>query len=164
MIRPLLSLVVAFFAISYYVTQSFLWGYESHWTNPRYIKFRLFEQMYQFTEDELRIYNGYNPHLPIFLAIDGNVYDVTAKPETYGKLGGYNMFAGRDAARAFGTGCFDTDLTHDLRGLDDKTLQAIRGWQNFFANHPKYWHVGYVEHPQLTGPPPKPCQGNQKPV
>lgn len=37
----------------------------------------------------------------------------------YGPGGGYSFFAGRDAARAFVSGCFDTDLTHDLRGLEE---------------------------------------------
>ena len=32
--------------------------------------------------------------------------------------------AGRDAARAFGTGCFATHHTHDLRGLDEQEMQV----------------------------------------
>ncbi|PRT55313.1 Membrane-associated progesterone-binding protein 4 [Wickerhamiella sorbophila] len=163
MLRNLVTLVVLFFAISYYVTQSWLWGYETRWTNTRYVKFKLLGGLRNFTEEELSRYNGHDTNLPIFLAIDGLVYDVTSKPETYGKLGGYNIFAGRDAARAFGTGCFQTDLTHDLRNLDPDTLRAIRGWQKFFENHSKYWFIGYVNHPPLTGPPPPPCKGAPKP-
>lgn len=36
----------------------------------------------------------------------------------YGPGGSYSFFAGRDATRAFITGCFDTDLTPDTRGAE----------------------------------------------
>ena len=32
--------------------------------------------------------------------------------------------AGKDAARAYGTGCFATHQTHDLRGLTERELQV----------------------------------------
>ena len=32
--------------------------------------------------------------------------------------------AGKDAARAYGTGCFQTHLTHDLRGLSDSEMRV----------------------------------------
>lgn len=32
--------------------------------------------------------------------------------------------AGKDAARAYGTGCFSTHLTHDLRGLSEDELKV----------------------------------------
>jgi hypothetical protein len=34
--------------------------------------------------------------------------------------------AGRDASRSFITGCFETHLTHDLRGLSPEQLQVSR--------------------------------------
>lgn len=37
----------------------------------------------------------------------------------YGPGGSYHFFAGRDAARAFVTGCFQEDLTPDLRGVEE---------------------------------------------
>lgn len=37
----------------------------------------------------------------------------------------YNHFAGKDGARAFVTGCFQTHLTHDIRGFSDKE-QKVR--------------------------------------
>lgn len=36
----------------------------------------------------------------------------------YGPGGSYSFFAGRDATRAFITGCFQEDLTPDLRGAE----------------------------------------------
>lgn len=37
----------------------------------------------------------------------------------YGPGGNYNFFAGRDATRAFVTGCFQEDLTPDLDGVEE---------------------------------------------
>lgn len=37
----------------------------------------------------------------------------------YGPGGSYNFFTGRDATRAFVTGCFQEDLTHDLAGVEE---------------------------------------------
>ena len=37
----------------------------------------------------------------------------------YGPGGSYAHFAGVDAARAYVSGCFQEDLTHDLRGLEE---------------------------------------------
>jgi len=81
-------------------------------------------------------YDGSDPNKPIYLAIEylyfakclinsGDVYDVSANRRIYGPGGGYGFFAGRDAARAFVTGCFKEDLTHDIRGLDPRQLEVL---------------------------------------
>ena len=36
----------------------------------------------------------------------------------------YSFFSGRDATRAFVTGCFDTDLNGDLRGVEEMFMSA----------------------------------------
>lgn len=56
----------------------------------------------------------------------GEVYDVTSNPRIYGPGGSYSFFSGRDASRAYITGCFDdpVQLTHDLRGLSDEDMSV----------------------------------------
>jgi hypothetical protein len=58
------------------------------------------------------------------------------------------------------TGCFDTHLTHDLRGLGEAELAALQGWKDFFDNHAKYWPVGRVLLPPIdpASPIPPPCR------
>lgn len=87
------------------------------------------------TESELAQYDGSDLNKPIYLAIEyflrslalkisGDVYDVSSNRRMYGPGGGYGFFSGKDAARAFVTGCFKDDLTHDVRGLDPKQLEV----------------------------------------
>ena len=169
--RMLLGLVVLNFMLSYYVTRTPLWGSETRLTNPRYLKFIVETYMpgsngyLNLTEQELALYNGQDLSLPIYVALNGTVYDVTSNPGSYGPIGAYSFFSGRDAARAYVTGCFKTDLTHDLRGLDHgEANKIIAGWQAFYESSQKYWKVGYVHHPPLSGEPPAPCQGRPAPA
>jgi predicted heme/steroid binding protein len=68
---------------------------------------------------ELEAYDGTDPKRPIYVGLNGSIYDVSASPHTYGPGGSYSFFAGRDAARAFITGCFQEDLTPDMRGVEE---------------------------------------------
>ena len=51
--------------------------------------------------DALRQFDGSDGR-PIYVAIKGQIYDVSAKKEMYGKGAGYNVFAGKDASRGLG--------------------------------------------------------------
>ena len=51
--------------------------------------------------------------------MNGSIFDVSANPRIYGPGGMYGFFAGKDAARAFVTGCFEQDLTPDLSGVEE---------------------------------------------
>lgn len=68
--------------------------------------------------------------------------------------------AGRDASRAFITGCFQTHLTHDLRGLSERELGALANWKTFFAKHVKYVKVGTLDRSPIdpNSPIPEPCE------
>jgi len=109
-----------------------------------------------YSETQLSKYDGSNPSLPILLAIDGDVYDVSSNPKSYGKGGSYGHFSGTDHARAYGTGCFKSDGTHDLRGLTEKQLDGVLHWKKFFREHKDYAHVGWVSHPPIDPNSPEP--------
>jgi len=51
-----------------------------------------------FTLEELKKYDGTNPNLPIYLALDGLVYDVTAGKKFYAPGGAYHSLAGKDSS------------------------------------------------------------------
>ncbi|KAJ1506994.1 hypothetical protein HMI56_000340 [Coelomomyces lativittatus] len=113
-----------------------------------------------FTPEELAQYDGTDLSKPIYLAVLGRVYDVTAGREYYGPEGGYHFFSGKDGGRAFATGCFQTHLTPDVRGLTDQELQSILEWQQFYESSPKYFYIGKI-HPPIqideSTPIPEPC-------
>ena len=86
--------------------------------------------------------------MPVYLAVRGRVFDVTAGRNFYGPGGPYENFAGRDASRGLACGSFDEDmLTKNLEGpLDDlkdlgaDEMEALRGWEERFEE--KYLVVG----------------------
>ncbi len=47
--------------------------------------------MVDFTPVQLGMYDGSDPELPVYLGIDGKVYDVSKNRRIYGKGGSYNM-------------------------------------------------------------------------
>ncbi|KAJ2725708.1 hypothetical protein GGI07_001076 [Coemansia sp. Benny D115] len=160
--RIIATLFVLNICLSYLITDTAFWGHESKWTNWRnYIP----RSQRVFTLAELAKYNGSNPDLPLLLAIEGDVYDVTAGWGFYGPGSTYNLFVGRDASRAFGTNCLSRDdhLTHDTRGLSEKEMAAIKGWHKLFDNHQKYVKVGTVVLTPIdpNSPIPPPCEGAQ---
>ncbi|EXC35016.1 hypothetical protein L484_017717 [Morus notabilis] len=94
-----------------------------------------------FNVEELALYNGTDEGLPILLGILGSVYDVSKGKSHYGKGGGYNHFAGRDASRAFVSGNFTGDgLTDSLRGLSSTEVKSIVEWRDFYSR--SYTFVG----------------------
>ncbi|EGF78028.1 hypothetical protein BATDEDRAFT_13694, partial [Batrachochytrium dendrobatidis JAM81] len=112
------------------------------------------------TPEMLATYDGSDPSKPIYIAISGIVYDVSEGKPYYGKGGSYSFFAGKDATRAYITGCFETDLTHDLRGLSDAQIESLSTWVDFYGDHKKYFKVGRVENPPIdpASPEPAPCK------
>ncbi|KAF9628940.1 putative heme steroid binding domain protein [Lasiodiplodia theobromae] len=94
-----------------------------------------------FTPSTLSAYTGADPDTPIYISINGTVYDVSASPTFYGPSGPYGHFAGRDATRAWVTECFgstgltaaeladeafvSSQLTHTLAGVADAMFRPL---------------------------------------
>lgn len=145
---------------SWWFTSTPTWGHSGKWIDPRFWKFKALGSEVHLTLDQLALFNGSDPTLPIYVAVNGSVYDVSASPRVYGPKGPYRFFSGRDAARAFVTGCFQKpdELTYDLRGIDpDEAVHDIKSWQEYYHHSSRYWFVGTVEHLPLTGEPPSAC-------
>ncbi|KAL6252719.1 hypothetical protein RBB50_000438 [Rhinocladiella similis] len=172
-LRVIITLVGVSCALSYYLTSgsSFTWNYRPWFTNPTQLT-RWWRGPLYLHPDELVLYNGTDPKKPIYLAINGTIFDVTEGRRTYGPGGSYEVFAGRDATRAFVTGCFLEDRTGDLRGAEEiyipieevdedissgarktraekerrnakkRVLQEVNKWEAFYRNHKKYFEVG----------------------
>ncbi|KAL2039006.1 hypothetical protein N7G274_008346 [Stereocaulon virgatum] len=118
-LRVLAGLLLLSSTLSYFITgTSLTWNYRPAFTRPARIKAWLRGPLH-LTDAQLSLYNGTDPNLPILLAVNGSIYDVSAAPHYYGPGGMYSFFAGRDATRAFVTGCFEEDLNGDLRGVEE---------------------------------------------
>lgn len=55
-------------------------------------------QLESFTLTELAKYNGSNPTLPIYIGLNGLVYDVSSGKKFYEQGGTYNWLAGKDSS------------------------------------------------------------------
>jgi len=160
LLRRLSILVVLSLLLSHFIVGDFTWGYKGKWIHR---KTYFPPRQHLYSERELAEHDGTIPGKPILIAIDGDVFDVSANRRVYGPGGMYFAAAGKDAARAFITGCFDEHDTHDLRGIPDEQLAAIDRWKAFFTNHKDYWRAGKVLHAPIdpASPIPPPCKSGK---
>lgn len=126
-LRVLTFLVLAGVGLSYLISSGTTFGLDKLAKHPpKYFQKAWWEEQFktplQLTLSELSAYDGSDPEKPIYLAINGTIYDVSANRRTYGPGGSYHVFAGVDAARGFVTGCFADDRTADLRGIEEMHL------------------------------------------
>jgi predicted heme/steroid binding protein len=144
---------------SLFITGTWFWGFNLHEEFNVQLRRILPSQDTLFTDTHLAEFDGTRQNKPVYIGIDGIVYDVSTNRATYGPGGSYHMMAGRDAARAYVTGCFKDHLTHDLRGLTDKQLASLEGWKKFYVDHKHYRRVGRVIHRPIdpSSPIPPPC-------
>jgi predicted heme/steroid binding protein len=149
--------ILASFGASKALNGNYLFNLSDKNTNPQYWMTKI-KGPVNLTESDLASYDGKDGR-PIYLAVNGSVYDVSASPELYGPGGSYSFFTGKDGARAYITGCFATDLTHDLRGVPEEEWIELVAWKLFYETHTKYFKVGTVHHPPIDPriPPPAPC-------
>ncbi|GMH35660.1 hypothetical protein BSKO_03528 [Bryopsis sp. KO-2023] len=96
------------------------------------------------TKEELAQRDGSNGN-PIYLAIVGQVFDVTKGGKYYGENGGYQFFTGKDGSRAYLTGDFKNDLIEDVSDFTPEQLKGLVEWRDFYHEFKDYEYVGKLE-------------------
>ncbi|MFA6004911.1 MAG: cytochrome b5 domain-containing protein [Patescibacteria group bacterium] len=94
--RPLLGVIVAGIVLPATVTLGFLAFQNSQIRAESRAKNSV--KLPVFTKNDLLQYNGTDPHKPVYLALDGYVYDVSQGRKYYEINGPYHSLAGRDAS------------------------------------------------------------------
>jgi len=94
------------------------------------------------SEEELSLYKGHDG-AKIYLAILGDVFDVSAGSEYYAEGRAYHHFAGADSSRAFTTGDANgAGRTDDIDGLSIAEVASIAEWHGFYVTHETYTREG----------------------
>ncbi|EGB09955.1 hypothetical protein AURANDRAFT_16376, partial [Aureococcus anophagefferens] len=75
-----------------------------------------------FTPAQLRAFDGRDDDTPVYVALRGEVFDVSAARHFYGPGGGYEMFRGRDASRCL------AKMSLEEADLDGPPEDVDRGW------------------------------------
>ncbi|KXN82262.1 putative steroid-binding protein 3 [Leucoagaricus sp. SymC.cos] len=95
------------------------------------------------TTEELKQYDGSDPSKSIYVAIKGDIFDVSHKADSYGPGKSYNIFAGKDGSRGLGRSSLKTeDAVADYSVLDEKEMKVLNEWHSFFLK--RYNVVGKV--------------------
>ncbi|KAF7559205.1 hypothetical protein G7046_g4950 [Stylonectria norvegica] len=127
-LRVLTFLFIASCGLSYVISggEAWFWGMKN---KPVYMKVDYWKEKINgpppatyMSLAELAVYDGSDPEKPVYLAINGTIYDVSNGRHIYGPEGSYHWFAGCDAARSYVTGCFSEDRTADMRGVETMFL------------------------------------------
>lgn len=85
---------------------------------------------------------------PLYLAIRERIYDVSAAWAFYGPGKSYHGLVGRDATRAFCTGCLEeVCLISSLHGLTEAQAREADRWVELYEHHDKYHLVGLLREP-----------------
>jgi len=94
------------------------------------------------TKEELAEYRGEDGS-PLYLAIKGRIYDVSANEHFYGEDGKYHLFTGVDATRAFATGCLkDECVSSSMEGLTSEEMKQVENWIELYETHDQYTFIG----------------------
>ena len=101
------------------------------------------EHIRLWSKEELMEHDGHlNPN-DVLLGFLGSVYNVTLGAQHYGPEAEYNVFAGRDASRAFVTGNFTHDLHDDIHDIEEKMYSHVETWAAFYET--TYPLVGRID-------------------
>eukprot|EP00397_Hematodinium_sp_SG-2012_P055214 GEMP01067206.1.p1 GENE.GEMP01067206.1~~GEMP01067206.1.p1 ORF type:complete len:212 (-),score=37.83 GEMP01067206.1:542-1177(-) len=87
-----------------------------------------------FTASQLREFDGTNGS-PIYIALQGKVYDVSSRRDLYGEGTGYNRFAGRNATRSFAKVSLDPEDIGSSDLSDCSAPANIKALSEFVAKY-----------------------------
>jgi len=98
------------------------------------------------TKDELATKNGKDSD-ELWLAILGEVYNVTAGAQYYKEGATYHVFVGRDGSAAFVTGNFTPEAAEAAvyTTLEPTQLSSLETWREFYQDEAKYPFLGLLE-------------------
>ena len=95
---------------------------------------------------ELKNYAGQNEDTPIYVSIEGKIYDVTRGRAFYGPNGPYGAFAGNEITCALARSSTDAkDVNIPWNSLTPVEKSTLADWKNFFAT--KYDEIGTLSDP-----------------
>ncbi|KAF4507223.1 hypothetical protein G6O67_005885 [Ophiocordyceps sinensis] len=124
-LRVLTFLLLASCGLSYVISggESWAWGVTPRlgFLQPDWWRAKMAWPVYM-TLHELSAYDGRDPDKPLYLGINGTIYDVSNGRHMYGPGASYHAFAGHDSARAFVTTCIEQDNNPDLHGVEQMFL------------------------------------------
>lgn len=97
-----------------------------------------------FASHQLREHDGENDSKPPYIALCGDIYDVSGASDFYGKGGPYHCFSGRDASRAMAKFSLDeADLaSSDVSDLGPFERSQLQDWVMKFKHYKCYPIVG----------------------
>lgn len=101
-----------------------------------------------FTIEQLREFDG-KDNKPIYIALKGDVFDVSIAKDFYGEGSGYHCFAGREASRAMAKLSFEEEeLSNlDISNLGSFERNQLDEWYEKFKYYRSYPIVGRVSTP-----------------
>jgi membrane-associated progesterone receptor component len=110
------------------------------------------EPLRDFTVAQLREFDGKNGK-PIYIALRGEVYDVSSAKEFYGEGCGYNCFAGREASRAMAKLSFEEEdlASSNISDLGPFEKNTLDDWVEKFKYYRNYPVMGKVSNPPFVG-------------
>lgn len=105
----------------------------------------------ELAEFDGRQLNESGEKAPLFLSILGRIYDVSAGKAFYGPGRSYYKLVGKDASRAFCTGCLEPAcLISSLDGLSPEQRREADRWIELYEWHDKYKLVGRLRDDPLA--------------
>eukprot|EP01124_Arcella_intermedia_P018011 TRINITY_DN24987_c0_g1_i1.p1 TRINITY_DN24987_c0_g1~~TRINITY_DN24987_c0_g1_i1.p1 ORF type:complete len:242 (-),score=33.60 TRINITY_DN24987_c0_g1_i1:28-681(-) len=108
------------------------------------------------TEEELLHYNGLNSK-PIYIALKGNIYDVSKNSDYYGPEQPYHSFAGKNITTTLAKKSIEFLYEScEWEHLSMEEKRNVEYWESIFKQ--RYTLVGFVETPQVMPSP----QGHKK--